>query len=85
MLDNAHSKLPNIKSKLPTEAESPIISKNLSLFPILKVGLLGHLPERALTDITHKLKRNRISANILKVEVDGVRKETIEVIIEPQY
>lgn len=51
VLDNVRSKLSNIKSKLPAEAESPVISEiNLSLFPILNVGLVGHLPERALTD-----------------------------------
>ncbi|MGL9761830.1 MAG: efflux RND transporter permease subunit [Wolbachia sp.] len=84
VLDNVRSKLPNIKSKLPAEAESPIISEiNLSLFPILKVGLVGHLPERALTDIARKLKKGiEFLPNILKVEVAGVRKETIEVIIE---
>lgn len=40
VLDNVRSKLLNIKSKLPIEAESPIINEiNLSLFPILNVGL----------------------------------------------
>lgn len=85
VLDNVRSKLSNIKSKLPAEAESPVISEvNLSLFPILNVGLVGHLPERALTDIARKLKKGIESLpNVLKVEVAGVRKETIEVIIEP--
>ncbi|MCM1002072.1 efflux RND transporter permease subunit [Wolbachia pipientis] len=85
VFDNVRSKLSNIKSKLPAEAESPVISEiNLSLFPILNVGLVGHLPERALTDIARKLKKGIESLpNVLKVEVAGVRKETIEVIIEP--
>jgi len=85
VLDNVRSKLSNIKSKLPAEAESPVISEiNLSLFPILNVGLVVHLPERALTDIARKLKKGIESLpNVLKVEVTGMRKETIEVIIEP--
>ncbi|MDR2831490.1 MAG: efflux RND transporter permease subunit [Rickettsiales bacterium] len=85
VLDNVRSKLSNIKSKLPVEAESPIINEiNLSLFPILNVGLIGNLPERALTEIAHKLKKEIESLpNVLKVEVAGMRKETVEVIVEP--
>ncbi|WP_264337478.1 efflux RND transporter permease subunit [Wolbachia endosymbiont (group B) of Dolichovespula media] len=85
VLDNVRSKLLNIKSKLPIEAESPIINEiNLSLFPILNVGLIGNLPERALTEIALKLKKEIESLpNVLKVEVAGMRKETVEVIIEP--
>ncbi len=85
VLDNVRSKLSNIKSKLPVEAESPIINEiNLNLFPILNVGLIGNLPERALTEIARKLKKELESLpNILKVEVAGMRKETVEVIIEP--
>ncbi|WP_353288158.1 efflux RND transporter permease subunit [Wolbachia endosymbiont (group B) of Gerris lacustris] len=85
VLDNVRSKLLNIKSKLPIEAESPIINEiNLSLFPILNVGLIGNLPERALTEIARKLKKEIESLpNVLKVEVAGMRKETVEVIIDP--
>lgn len=85
VLDNVRSKLSNIKSKLPIEAESPIINEiNLSLFPILNVGLIGHLPERTLTEIAHKLKKKIESLpNVLKVEAAGIRKETVEIIIEP--
>ncbi|WP_225536550.1 hypothetical protein [Wolbachia endosymbiont of Mansonella ozzardi] len=36
VLGNVRSKFSNVKSKLPAEAESPVISEmNLSLFPIL--------------------------------------------------
>ncbi|KLT22966.1 multidrug resistance protein D [Wolbachia endosymbiont of Armadillidium vulgare str. wVulC] len=85
VLDNVRSRLSNIKSKLPIEAESPIINEiNLSLFPILNVGLIGNLPERALTEIARKLKKEiEFLPNVLKVEVAGIRKETVEVIIEP--
>ncbi|WCR57634.1 efflux RND transporter permease subunit [Wolbachia endosymbiont of Ctenocephalides felis wCfeJ] len=85
VLDNVRSRLSNIKSKLPAEAESPIVSEvNLSLFPILSVGLIGNLPERALTEIAHKLKKEIESLpSVLKVKVAGMRKETVEVIIEP--
>ncbi|APR98735.1 efflux RND transporter permease subunit [Wolbachia endosymbiont of Folsomia candida] len=85
VLDNVRSKLSNIKTKLPIEAESPIINEiNLSLFPILNVGLIGNLPERALAEIARKLKKEIESLpNVLKVEVAGVRKETVEIIVEP--
>jgi multidrug efflux pump len=85
VLDNVRSKLSNIKAKLPVEADSPIISEtNLSLFPILNVGLIGHLPERTLAKIAQKLKKEIESLpNILKVEMTGVRKEIVEVTIEP--
>ena len=85
VLDNVRSKLSNIKSKLPVEAESPVINEiNLSLFPILNVGLIGNLPERTLAEIARKLKKEIESLpNVLKVEVAGMRKETVEVIIEP--
>jgi len=85
VLDNVRSKLSNIKSKLPIEADFPVISEtNLSLFPILNVGLIGNLPERTLTKIAQKLKKEIESLpNILKVEMTGARKEIVEVTIEP--
>ncbi|QIT36161.1 hypothetical protein [Wolbachia endosymbiont of Brugia pahangi] len=77
MLDNVHSKFSNIKSKLLVEAEPPIISEiNLSLFPILNVGLIGNSPERTLTGVAHNFKKEIESLpNVLKVEMAGsVRK-----------
>ncbi|WCR53379.1 MAG: Cation efflux system protein CusA [Wolbachia endosymbiont of Ctenocephalides orientis wCori] len=56
----------------------------MSLFPILNVGLIGNLPERTLAEIARKLKKEVESLpNVLKVEVAGMRKETVEVTIEP--
>ncbi|OWZ25295.1 hypothetical protein [Wolbachia endosymbiont of Wuchereria bancrofti] len=58
MLDNVHSKFSNIKSKLLVEVGPPIISEiNLSLFPILNVGLISNSPERTLTEVAHNLKK----------------------------
>lgn len=46
--------------------------------------MTGNLPERTLTEIARKLKKEIESLpNVLKVEVAGMRKETVEVIIEP--
>ncbi len=46
--------------------------------------MIGNLPERTLTEIARKLKKEIESLpNVLKVEVAGMRKETVEVIIEP--
>ncbi|WP_339045376.1 efflux RND transporter permease subunit [Candidatus Mesenet endosymbiont of Agriotes lineatus] len=84
-LEDVRAKMDNIRSKLPSEADHLAAHEvNLSLFSVINVGLIGNLPERTLNEITRNLK-NAIETlpNVLSVEVAGIRKEIVEVIIKP--
>ncbi|WP_339046986.1 efflux RND transporter permease subunit [Candidatus Mesenet endosymbiont of Phosphuga atrata] len=84
-LEDVRAKMDDIRSKLPNEADHLAAHEvNLSLFPVINVGLIGNLPERTLNEIARNLK-NAIETmpNVLSVEVAGMRKEIVEVIIKP--
>ncbi len=84
-LEDVRAKMDDIRSKLPNEADHLTVHEvNLSLFPVINIGLIGNLPERALNEITRNLK-NAIESlsNVLSVEVAGMRKEIVEIIIKP--
>lgn len=84
-LEDVRAKMDDIRSKLPNEADHLAAHEvNLSLFPVINVGLIGNLPERTSNEIARNLK-NAIETlpNVLSVEVVGMRKEIVEVIIKP--
>lgn len=84
-LEDVRAKMDDIRSKLPNEANHLVAHEvNLSLFPVINVGLIGNLPERTLNAIARDLK-NAIETlpNVLSVDVAGMRKEIVEVIIKP--
>lgn len=85
-LEDVRAKVDDIVSKIPQDATRPVVKEvNLSLFPILNVALVGDLPERSLISIARDLKRKIESIpNVLNVEIAGLKKEIIEVIIKPQ-
>lgn len=82
---DVREKVDQAKSKLPTEAEEPIVSEvNLSQFPVLIVTLSGDVPERALFQAARKLK-DEIEAipTVLEARLTGNREEVLEVSIDP--
>ena len=85
-LADVRAKVDDMVADIPRDASQPMVKEvNLSLFPILNVGLVGELPERTLISIAHQLKKHIESIpEILSAEIVGLRKEVTDVIIEPR-
>jgi len=82
---DVRAKVDDAKRDLPKDADQPTVREvNLSLFPILVVGLTGDVPERTLLRIARSTK-NAIEAipGVLSADLRGARDEVVEIIAEP--
>lgn len=73
------------KGELPQATDEPkVMEINLSLFPVLVVGLAGNVDERVLFAITNDLSE-KIEAltGVLEAKIQGDREEVAEIIIDP--
>ncbi len=85
-LEYVRAKVDDIIADLPKDASRPIVEEmNLSLLPVINIALLGEIPERELINIARQLEK-KIEAlpNVLSVDIAGLRKETVDVIVEPR-
>src|SRR6266700_433593 len=74
-LADVRAKVDQAKHDLPREVDEPqVLEVNLSLYPVLVVGLSGDVPERTLL---------RIAPGVLSAELRGSRDEAVEIIVEP--
>lgn len=84
-ISDVRNKVDEVKAELPADADEPKVSEvNLSLFPIIVIGLGGDIPERTLV----RLARSTETAieqipGVLSADVRGSRDEVIEIIAEP--
>ncbi len=85
-LSDVRAKVDDIVADIPKDATRPIVKEvNLSLFPILNIALVSDLPERTLISIARQLKKHIESIpEVLKAEIAGLRKEVVDIIIEPR-
>ncbi|AOY88329.1 MFS transporter [Marinobacter salinus] len=85
-LQDVREKVDTARSKLPDEADEPSVNEiNVSLFPVLSVGLSGPLSERELITIARNLQ-DAIEAipEVLEAEIGGDREDLLEVVVDPQ-
>ncbi len=85
-LQDVREKVDTARSKLPQEADEPRVHEiNVSLFPVLSVGLSGPLSERELITIARRLQ-DAIEAipEVLEVEIGGDREDLLEIVVDPQ-
>ncbi|WP_029655495.1 efflux RND transporter permease subunit [Marinobacter daepoensis] len=85
-LQDVREKVDTARSKLPQEADEPRVNEiNVSLFPVLSVGLSGPLSERELISIARRLQ-DAIEAipEVLEVEIGGDREDLLEIVVDPQ-
>ena len=76
---DVRAKVDDAKRDLPKDADQPTVREvNLSLFPVLVVGLTGDVPERTLLRIARGTK-NAIEAipGVLSADLKGARDEEI--------
>ncbi len=84
-LQDVRAKVDDAKRDLPRDADQPAVREvNLSLFPILVVGLTGEVPERTLLRIARSAKNALEQVpGVLSADLRGARDEVVEIIAEP--
>ena len=85
-LQDVREKVDTARSKLPQEADEPRVHEiNVSLFPVLSIGLSGPLSERELITIARRLQ-DAIEAipDVLEVEIGGDREDLLEIVVDAQ-
>src|SRR3954452_15155057 len=84
-LADVRAKVDQAKHDLPRDVDEPqVLEVNLSLYPVLVVGLSGDVPERTLLRIARAAKNAIEQApGVLAAELRGARDEAVEIIIEP--
>src|SRR5436305_8656409 len=84
-LADVRAKVDQAKHDLPRDVDEPqVLEVNLSLYPVLVVGLSGDLPERTLLRIARAAKNAIEQApGVLSAELRGSRDEAVEIIIDP--
>jgi len=73
------------KGELPQATDEPkVMEINLSLFPVMVVGLAGNVDERVLFAIAKDLRDKLESlTGVLEAKIQGDREEVAEIIIDP--
>src|SRR3954462_13402104 len=84
-LADVRAKVDQAKRDLPKDADEPNVQEvNLSLYPVLVVGLSGQVPERTMLQIARTAK-NAVEQvpGVLTAELRGSRDESVEIIVDP--
>ncbi|MFY0699405.1 MAG: efflux RND transporter permease subunit [Bermanella sp.] len=73
------------KGELPNATDEPKVQEiNLSLFPVMVIGLAGNVDERVLFTIAKDLKEKLEGlSGVLEAKIQGNRDEVAEIIINP--
>ncbi|MFV8571523.1 efflux RND transporter permease subunit [Marinobacter sp. SBS5] len=85
-LQDVREKVDTARSKLPQEADEPRVHEiNVSLFPVLSIGLSGPLSERELITIARRFQ-DAIEGvpEVLEVDIGGDREDFLEIVVDPQ-
>src|ERR1700741_1566379 len=84
-LADVRAKVDQAKHDLPRDVDEPQgLEVNLSLYPVLVVGLSGEVPERTLLHIARATKNAIEQApGVLSAELRGARDEAVEIILDP--
>ena len=84
-LADVRAKVDQAKHDLPRDVDEPqVLEVNLSLYPVLVVGLSGDVPERTLLRIARSAKNAIEQApGVLAAELRGARDEAVEIILDP--
>jgi len=84
-LEDVRAQVDETRSLLPQEADPPVVREfNIALQPVISVALSGDVPERTLLKLARDLKDEiKLVPTVLDVDIDGERKEMLEVVIDP--
>jgi multidrug efflux pump len=84
-LEDVRAKVDEARGLLPTAADPPSVEEfNTSLQPVISVALSGNVPERQLLKLARGLKDElKTIPTVLDVDIDGERKQMLEILIDP--
>src|SRR5665213_360528 len=84
-LADVRAKVDETRSLLPVDADPPSVQEiNIALQPVISAALYGDVPERTLLKLAHDLKDEmKVVPSVLDVDIDGERKEMLEIVIDP--
>jgi multidrug efflux pump len=84
-LQDVRATVDDARGELPREADEPHVQEvNLSLFPVLVVGLGGDVPERTLLQLARQTETAiEQIPGVLSADLRGARDEAVEIIAEP--
>ena len=84
-LEDVRAQVDETRSLLPQAADPPSVTElNIALQPVISVALSGSVPDRTLLKLARDLKDEiRQVPSVLDVDIDGERKEMLEIVIDP--
>ncbi|HJW41104.1 MAG TPA: efflux RND transporter permease subunit [Rhizomicrobium sp.] len=84
-LEDVRAQVDEARSLLPQEADPPSVQElNVALQPVISVALSGNVPERTLLKLARGLKDDiKLVPSVLDVDIDGERKEQLEIVMDP--
>ncbi|MEI9995203.1 MAG: efflux RND transporter permease subunit [Rhizomicrobium sp.] len=84
-LADVRAQVDQARSLLPQEADPPSVQEvNTALQPVISVALSGEVPDRTLLKLARDLKDEiRLIPSVLDVNINGERKEQLEIVIDP--
>ena len=84
-LEDVRAKVDEARGLLPAEADPPVVREfNAALQPVIAIALSGNAPERTLLRLARDLKDSlKTVPSVLDVDIDGERKEMLEIVIDP--
>jgi multidrug efflux pump len=84
-LEDVRAQVDEARGKLPAEADPPTVQEiNTALQPVISVALSGDVPDRTLLKLARDLKDQiKLIPTVLDVDIDGERKEMLEILMDP--
>jgi multidrug efflux pump len=84
-LNDVRAQVDEARSLLPAEVDPPTVQEiNTALQPVISAALYGDVPERTLLKLARDLKDEmKVIPTVLDVDIDGERKEMLEIVIDP--
>ena len=84
-LADVRARVDETRSLLPAQADPPTVNEiNIALQPVISVALSGDVPDRTLLKLARDLKDDlKTIPSVLEVDIDGERKEMLEIVIDP--
>ena len=84
-LNDVRAKVDETRSLLPADADPPTVEEiNTALQPVISAALYGDVPDRTLLKLARELKDEmKVIPTVLDVDIDGERKEMLEIVIDP--
>ncbi|HVZ92488.1 MAG TPA: efflux RND transporter permease subunit [Rhizomicrobium sp.] len=84
-LEDVRAQVEEARGFLPPEADPPTVNEiNIAQQPVISVALYGDVPDRTLLKLARNLKDQiKLVPSVLDVDIDGDRKEMLEIDIDP--